>query len=126
TCPACRLRAAAPCSRSGVGARYALRLHVLWLILQATNFSSDKDCWRFWVSPRSGRVKIAQRFSAGGQVVLKASEPVKRAAERVFMRFKSATGFSRPLRGLDLEQDILAPAINRWAIFNRPLHGLAL
>jgi hypothetical protein len=38
--------------------------------------------------------------------------------------WKSKTDFSRPLRGLNGEIMILVPAINRWAIFIRPLRGL--
>ncbi len=50
------------------------------------------------LSPRSGRVEIAQHFSAG---ISKrgGSQSVKRTAEHAIQRFSSAH-FSRPLNGL--------------------------
>ena len=60
-------------------------------------------------------MKIAQHFSAGSQI-------------RKACRAREAGGriygiICRPLRGLNKQSGHVFPAINRWAIFNRPLNA---
>jgi hypothetical protein len=63
-------------------------------------------------------LKIAQHFSAGLPVEI-ISQPAKWATETLMARLLSSA--SRPGRR---RKSITIPAMNRWAIFVRPLRGL--
>ena len=71
-------------------------------------------------SPRSGRVKVAQHFSAGNR---SATSPSPCNGRLINPRLGRPCGFSRPFHGLSL---VIAPIppINRWAIFSRRLRRL--
>ena len=59
-----------------------------------------------------------------GSGAMRASKPVKRAAENGLWLMGVDDTQSSVSRTGDV-RDELPPAMNRWAIFGRPLHGLA-
>jgi hypothetical protein len=67
-------------------------------------------------SPQSGRMIVAQQFTAGD----KSARIGSPQSGRLMINIRSSNLFSRPLHGLRLGSD-QSQAINRWAIFNRPL-----
>src|SRR5205807_3150228 len=75
------------------------------------------------VRPRSGRLKIAQHFSAGTRASI--SSRAREAGERIFVStgpFEFLPSVSRTSYSFSLR----IPPMNRWAIFFRPLRGLLL
>ena len=69
-------------------------------------------------------MRITQQFIAGMR--RDSDNPVaKRTTEMILLILHFAT-FSRPFHGLDSQTTASPSAINRWAIFDSPLRGLAV
>ncbi len=68
------------------------------------------------MSPHSGRMIVAQQFTAG----MRSGRIVVREADGWNGTCQIDALFSRPFHGLHLAS-LPSPAMNRWAIFSRPL-----
>ena len=68
------------------------------------------------VSPRSGRMIVAQQFTAG----MRSGRIVVREADGWNGSRQIDAVFSRPFHGTS-SRILAIPAMNRWAIFSRPL-----
>ena len=60
-----------------------------------------------------------------GSVAIRAAKPVKRATENGLWLTRIADSLSSASR-TKAGTDDMFPAMNRWAIFGRPLHGLLM